>query len=335
MPDLCRRALLAAALLAPSMTQAQPAPPAGPGQGDVSQHLAALLAQCPQPAQLDDAEAAKLPIHVTRWGTAGPRVLIIHGGVQGGAGGGPATFAKQEEWGHEGWRVEVVDRPGFGQSPTHGVDDMERDSVWIADMLGDGANLIGHSWGGMEALLAAARRPAAVHSLVLVEPALAGVLTANPELRNNPAVQAGGVQRRRVLMEATTPADYARGFIAMLGATAGNPTADRFAQDADLATRSGCALLQGRMASDAATQHAIDTVAEAHIPVLIVTGGYSPAFDAAGDVLARLTGGRHIVIRSTNHFVQMMNGPDFNAAVAAFMREADSKRSHEAAPPPG
>ena len=39
----------------------------------------------------------------------------------------------------------MVERPGFGQSPTCGVDDMAADAVWIAVMLGDGAHLIGHS----------------------------------------------------------------------------------------------------------------------------------------------------------------------------------------------
>ena len=327
MPDPVRSGLLAAALLASGAARAQPVPPAGaPTRQEVAQHLAALIAQCPTPPQPDEAEAARLPIHVTRWGDTGPRVLIIHGGVQGGAGGGPATFAGQKAWGQQGWRVEVVDRPGFGQSPTRGVDDMERDAIWISGMLGDGANLIGHSWGGLEALLAAGRRPEAVRSLVLIEPALTGVVTADPELRNNPAVQEGGAQRRRILMQARTPADYGRGFINMLGSAAGgNVTAARFEQDIALATRSGCALLQGRVASDAATRHAIETVAQAHIPVLIVTGGYNPAFEAAGDVLARLTGGRHVVVRSPNHFVQMMNPADFNNEVGRFMREADSR----------
>ncbi|WP_428394371.1 alpha/beta fold hydrolase [Lichenicoccus sp.] len=339
MPDVIRSGLLAAALLVPNLlvpgvTEARPTPPGAPTHQEIAQHRAALIAQCPMPPQIDDAEAAKLPIHVTRWGTTGPRVLIIHGGVQGGAGGGPATFAKQEAWGEQGWRVEVVDRPGFGKSPTRGVDDMERDAIWISGMLGDGANLIGHSWGGMEALLAAARRPQAVLSLVLVEPALAGVLNAEPELRDNPAVREGGIQRLRILMAAKTPADYGRGFINMLGSAAeGNAAAARFEQNPGLAMRSGCALLQGRIASDTATRHAIETVARAHIPVLIVTGGYSPAFEASADVLARLTGGRHIVVRSPNHFVQMMNPADFNREVGAFMREADSRRASGAAPP--
>ncbi len=323
-----RSALLgAAALLALGDVGAAQGAPEPPSPAEVAQHTAALIAQCPVPLEVTDAEAAKLPIHVTRWGESGPRVLIIHGGVQGGAGGGPATFGKQEPWGQQGWRVEVVDRPGFGQSPTRGVDDMKRDSIWIADMLGDGANLIGHSWGGVEALLAAARRPEAVRSLVLVEPALTGVLTADPALRDNPAVKAGGVQRIKILMGAKTPGDYGRGFITMLGsAAAGSVVAARFEADKALATRSGCALLQGRVASAEVTQRAIATVAKAGIPVLIVTGGYSPAFDAAADVMARLTHGRHIVVQSPTHFIQFMNPDDFNREVAAFMREADDRR---------
>ena len=82
----------------------------------------------------------------------GERVVIIHGGVQGAMGGGPATFAKQKALAAEGFRVEIADRPGFGQSPTRGVDDMDDSAAWIAAALSDGAHLIGHSWGGGAAL---------------------------------------------------------------------------------------------------------------------------------------------------------------------------------------
>ena len=57
--------------------------------------MAALTAQCPPATRLPEALAAKLPINVLHVGTVGPAVLIIHGGVQGGLGGGPATFREQ------------------------------------------------------------------------------------------------------------------------------------------------------------------------------------------------------------------------------------------------
>ena len=319
---------------APAAARSQPA--GGPGEAgamngaEIAKHREALIAQCPALPALSDAQAAELPIHVTRWGTSGPRVVIIHGGVQGRLGGGPATFAGQQAWGEDGWRVELVDRPGFGQSPSRGPDDMERDAVWISDMLGDGANLIGHSWGGAEALLAAARRPQAVLSLVLVEPALAAVAEADPSLRDDPMVKAGAAQRARLLTTAATPADYAMMFARMLGTDTNN--ANKATASASLgsdpaeAAAMGCALLRARMAPFGALQRAIETVAQAKIPVLIVTGGWNQSFDAAGDVLAKLLHGRHLVVRSPNHFVQLANAPDFNREVGAFMR--DASRAH-------
>ena len=204
---------------------------------------------------------------------------------------------------------------------------MARDSVWIADMLGGGANLIGHSWGGAEALLAAARRPAAVRSLVLIEPALTAIVAADPALRDNPAVVAGDRMRARLLMTATTPGQYGASFARMLGsAPAGsaetNVAITAMTSDPALATRTGCALLEGRIPSPAVFQQAIATIASAHVPVLIITGGWNPGFDAAADVLARLTHGRHVVVRSPNHFVQLSNAADFNREVTTFMREA-------------
>ena len=48
----------------------------------LSSRRAALVAQCPSFPQISPAEAANLPMHVTQWGAAGPRIIIIHGGEQ-------------------------------------------------------------------------------------------------------------------------------------------------------------------------------------------------------------------------------------------------------------
>ncbi len=308
----------------------QTTPPA-----NIIEHRAALLAQCPPaPPRLPEAEAAKLPIHVTEWGTAGPEVLVVHGGVQGGLGGGPSTFARQEALAQRGWRLRLVDRPGFGQSPSRGVDDMEADAVWIADMLGGGANLIGHSWGGGEALLAAARRPEAVRSLILIEPALQMLLMGSPSVEADPALKADAMRWGGMLLSAQSPRDYALAFGHSLGAVeqggnASNTAVAALDADPDLATRFGCALLQARMAPVPALRQAAETVARARIPVLVVTGGWSPFFDAVGGLAAKLTGGRHVIVRSPNHFVQLAGAEEFNAVADAFMREADQAR-----PPP-
>ena len=251
-------------------------------------HRAALLAQCPPLPELPEAEAAALPIHVTHWGRTGPTVLVVHGGVQGGLGGGPSTFSAQEALVERGWQFDLVDRPGFGRSPSRGVDDMERDAVWIAGMMGDGRHLMGHSWGGASSLLAAARRPDAVRSLVLVEPALMPLLMRDPSLNDDPTVAADARAMAGRLLSARTPGDYALAFARGLGAPDGsgasNPAVAALERDPGRAAAVGCALLRGRMASDDAMRHAAEEVRRAEIPVLVVTGGWSPSFDAIGAI---------------------------------------------------
>ena len=288
-----------------------------------------LLAQCPASRpRATEEEAGKLPIHVTHWGDHGPAVLVVHGGVQGGLGGGPSTFSGQRGLADRGWRLAVVDRPGFGQSPSRGVDDMEADSIWISDMLGDGAFLVGHSWGGAEALLAAGRRPQAVRGLILIEPALQSLLMGDPRVGKDPALLASAQQFGGILLSAKTPADYALGFARSLGAVgtehASNTAVGALEHDARLAHDYGCALLQARMASPPALRQAATSLAAAHVKVLVITGGWSPFFDGVGQLAAELTGGRHVIVPSANHFVQLTNAEGFNAEADAFMREIEA-----------
>ena len=288
----------------------------------IAEKRAALIAQCPPATRLPEAEAIKLPINVTRLGT-GPSVVIIHGGVQGGLGGGPVTFDKQRSMADLGWELAMVERPGFGQSPSRGVDDMESDAIWIAELLGDGAHLIGHSWGGAESLLAAARRPQAVRSLVLVEPALQMLALTDPRVQADPVARGNLTRMGAMLLTAGSPRDYGLAFASGLGPTTGNAP-DLGGLD-EAAARLGCALLQARMASPAAMRQAAEIVADARIPVLVISGGWSPIFDTTGEVVARLTRGHHLLVASPNHFPQLENPNEFNGAVDAFMRAAMAK----------
>ena len=244
------------------------------------------------------------------------------GGVQTGAGGGPLSFVKQRTLVERGWRLALVDRPGFGQSPSRGVDDMMADAVWIADLLGDGAHVIGHSWGGAEAFLAAARRPGAVRSLTLVEPALQVLVLADPEV--DPAARDAVLQLVEPMFSAQTPADYGRSFVRMAG-VGSSATFQAATLDEATATRFGCALLQGRMAPPPALQQAAQVLRDAEIPVMAINGDWSPAFGAICGTVARLTGGRVVTVRSPNHFPMLENPDEFNQVVDAFMRHADHK----------
>lgn len=286
----------------------------------IQRHLRALAAQCPAVAVPPNATA--LPIHVTRRGDTGPKVLMIHGGVQGGIGGGPATFAKQAAWGDDGWQVLLPDRPGFGQSPTRGPDDMEGDAAWVADMLGDGAHLVGHSFGGADALLAAARRPEAVRSLVLVEPALIPLLPGSDVLKADARARADFLRMGRSWLAARTPEDYATIFLRSLFRDAADAGFGR--NGPQEMHNLGCSLLRARFATAAAMRKAAETVAAHRIPTLVVSGGWSPTFDAVGEIAARLTHGRLVIVPAPNHFVQLVNADEFNRIVTAFMTASEA-----------
>ncbi len=301
----------------------------------MAEHRAALVAQCRMMAIPPNAQ--DLPIHVTFWGATGPKVLLIHGGAQGNIGGGPATFVHQEALSKMGWRVERVDRPGFGESPFRGPDNMDTDAVFIANMLGDGANLIGHSFGGADALLAAGLRPEAVRALILVEPGLNPLLGSDPSAASNEQLKKSAATANSVLMDATSPAQYATATVRNFGTDGhGGPSQAvlTMQEHPESAASLGCAILTAHFASAERMQTAANAIVKAGIPVLVITGGYNPGRDAADEVFARLLHGKYVVVKSPNHFVQQSNPEEFNRVVDAFMRQADAPtRSQTAARP--
>jgi pimeloyl-ACP methyl ester carboxylesterase len=294
----------------------------------IAAHRAELFAQCPIIPVPENANS--LPVHITAWGATGPVVFLVHGGVQGGIGGGPINFTGQKGLAEQGWRLRIIDRPGFGQSPSRGPDDMVADARLVAEHLGKSSHLIGHSFGGAEALLAAAQKPEAVRSLVLVEPALQPLLTTDPESLKLPAVLSGLRLVSSALFSAKTPGAFASAFAERLGSGVDggpNPSAAALRGRPELADVLGCALLRAHTASPADMRKAADVIVKAGIPVLIISGGYDQGQDAIGEALAKLLHGRHIIVRSANHFIQQSSPESFNAAVAAFMREADHARA--------
>ncbi|MCG6663918.1 alpha/beta fold hydrolase, partial [Halomonas kenyensis] len=102
---------------------------------------------------------------IEAWGSGTP-VLLIHGSLATG----------QEEWeaqqplAEEGYRLLALDRRGYGQSPAAKGEDFLQDADDVVELKGDGVHLVGHSYGGMAAMFAAARRPEATLSLALFEP---------------------------------------------------------------------------------------------------------------------------------------------------------------------
>ncbi|WP_352231486.1 alpha/beta fold hydrolase [Actinomadura sp. NBRC 104425] len=73
----------------------------------------------------------------------------------------------------DAYRLLMVDRRGHGASPDIDRTDYEVDADDIVGLLTGvpgGAHLVGHSYGGVAVMLAAARRPDLVRSLTLIQP---------------------------------------------------------------------------------------------------------------------------------------------------------------------
>jgi pimeloyl-ACP methyl ester carboxylesterase len=105
----------------------------------------------------------------------GPLVVLVHGSVLGAS----VTWRKQQPLAQH-WTLCTPNRPGFGDSAPNDRGDFEAEAPLIADLLGDGAHLVGHSYGAVIAMFAAALRPDAVRSLTLSEPGSLGVAAGNP-----------------------------------------------------------------------------------------------------------------------------------------------------------
>jgi pimeloyl-ACP methyl ester carboxylesterase len=103
-----------------------------------------------------------------------PRILFVHGSVVNG----DATWSAQRPLA-ERFDTVVPNRRGFPPGPDVESVDFEDEAVWLDTFLEPGAHLVGHSYGGVIALLAAARRPELVHSLTVVEPPALAVARGN------------------------------------------------------------------------------------------------------------------------------------------------------------
>jgi pimeloyl-ACP methyl ester carboxylesterase len=144
-------------------------------------------------------------LNVTVWGEGEPAVF-----VHGSFGWGEGTWREQRPLA-DSYRLLLVDRRGFGDSPANGRVDFERDAADVAELMPDGAHLVGHSYGGVVSLLAAARNPHAVHSLTVIEPPALGLVSDHPVVEEFIA----GVDD--AMREARDPSDYHARFLRNFG----------------------------------------------------------------------------------------------------------------------
>jgi pimeloyl-ACP methyl ester carboxylesterase len=209
----------------------------------------------------------------------GPRVVLVHG-----TGG-----TREETWSDQLTLADhhslvLPDRRGYGLSDPASRPDFERDGEDIAGLLEGGAHLVGFSYGGIGALLAAARRPKAVLSLALVEPIAFGLA------RGHEAVD-DLVGRLREVYDAAaelTPEAFDGRFDRALGFEALGAEVD------EVIRRRLDAARRERPPWEAMPD--LTPIAEAGFPSLVISGAWHPAFNAVCDVVQATIGARRLVL---------------------------------------
>jgi pimeloyl-ACP methyl ester carboxylesterase len=237
------------------------------------------------------------PVHVTVWNETGDHAasaILIHGTMTWGT----ACFERQRPLADR-YRLLVLDRRGFGLSPDIDHSDYDVDSFDLVNLLAAGAHVLGHSYGGVVAMLAAGRRPDAVRSLTLIEPAALRSAEADPVV----AMALRGMRAAVANMPPSlTPAEYLRLSTEAVGIATPEMTPDQLR-----AARSG---MRERPSWDAEVP--LEPLASAAWPRLVITGTWetaSPqyrawvgeALMACGRVVAERIGGMLLRVPGAAH----------------------------------
>jgi pimeloyl-ACP methyl ester carboxylesterase len=240
---------------------------------------------------------------------SGPRVVLVHGSIVDAR----RTWRRQRELA-EHWTLCLPNRPGFASSPPLPRGDFEAEAPLIAELLGDGAHLIGHSYGAVIALYAAAARPDAVRSLVVSEPGTLQIAA------DHAAVAALLEQGERLYRNgaALTPPEFLRMFRA--GVHSSHETPDDLP---DWLEHGAQLVLRERPPWEG--ELPLAELSAAEFPKLVLSGDHSPAFETVCDVLAQRIGAERALVRGRGHTIPTAGAP-YNALVHEFLMRAEERR---------
>lgn len=246
-----------------------------------------------------------------------PRLVLVHGSVVGGR----ATWTEQRRGIGDEAELVVLERPGFepppsdvGRTPppepTTRVD-FEEHAVWVADRLRPGDHLVGHSYGGVIALLAAARDDR-LASLTVIEPPCTSVALDVPAVavfaRQGAELYASGARLE--------PEAFLRTFLAAVGSDFDPPS------PLPPALEQGARALAGERGPWEA-EIPLALLAARRLPALVVSGAHHPAFEAICDALERALTAERVVLPGHGHNAQLH--PEFNAVLLAFVTAVEQR----------
>jgi pimeloyl-ACP methyl ester carboxylesterase len=236
---------------------------------------------------------------------SGQHVVLAHGSLATGR----EEWEAQEPLAEEGFRLLVVDRRGYGRSPAAEGEDFLSDGADIAALMDSGAHLVGHSYGGLGVMVAAARRPEATRSLAVLEPA---AITLG---QNDQAARALTAMLREVWELDLPDRAWMERFLEAVGSNPKELPPELLEAALPLVP----VMRQGRLPSDGDLP--LGELAAASFPKLVVSGGHDPGYEAICDDLAERIGASRSVIEGAGHEIQFTGQP-INEALLSLWRGA-------------
>lgn len=244
-------------------------------------------------------------LHMDAWGTGSP-VVLVHGALATGA----QEWETQRPLAEEGFRLLVPDRRGYGTSPAAHGEDFLRDADDIAEIIGDGAHVVAHSYGGLGAMFAAAQRPEAIRSLALLEPPAFTMTSYDGAAREL-------VDAVRGIWDEDLPDDeWLMRFLEAVGTDPATLPPEVLHEAAPLVPL----VRQSRPAWD--REPPLAELAAAPFHKLVVSGGHSQGFEAICDELADQIDASRAVVEGAGHEIQF-TGPPINGALRDLWRTAE------------
>jgi pimeloyl-ACP methyl ester carboxylesterase len=242
-------------------------------------------------------------LHISRWGDAGERLLLIHGGNTAD----PDALWEEQRVFAARHQLVIPHRRGYGRSPLREPDwTYQEDVVDLLPLLGDGAHVVGLSYGGLLSLLLAGQRPDLIRSLTVIEPPVFSLAIDDPQVARLIAALTP------VYAASPTPEVFIAGFVQALG--------EQLPPTFQLSP-------QHRKSVEATMREPapwtiplpLDLLARLNFPKLVVSGDWHPAFIVTADRLAQRIAAQRLLIANTGHGAQGSGHP-FNERLLALMQ---------------